>query len=52
MNSKTVVLSTARTPFGRLGGALASLEATTLGGRGDPDRRVARGDRSRATSST
>ncbi len=28
----TVVLSTARTPFGRLGGALASLTATTLGG--------------------
>jgi acetyl-CoA C-acetyltransferase len=32
MNSKTVVLSTARTPFGRLGGALAPLSATTLGG--------------------
>jgi acetyl-CoA C-acetyltransferase len=30
--SRTVVLSTARTPFGRLGGALASLSATTLGG--------------------
>ena len=30
--SKTVVLSTARTPFGKLGGALASLSATTLGG--------------------
>jgi acetyl-CoA C-acetyltransferase len=29
---KTVVLSTARTPFGRLGGALAPLSATTLGG--------------------
>jgi acetyl-CoA C-acetyltransferase len=28
----TVVLATARTPFGRLGGALASLTATTLGG--------------------
>lgn len=28
----TVVLATARTPFGRLGGALASLPATTLGG--------------------
>ena len=28
----TVVLSTARTPFGRLGGALAALSATTLGG--------------------
>jgi len=27
----TVVLATARTPFGRLGGALASLAATTLG---------------------
>jgi len=27
----TVVLATARTPFGRLGGALASLSATTLG---------------------
>ncbi len=32
MKSGTVVLSTARTPFGRLGGALASLSATTLGG--------------------
>src|SRR5471030_3562075 len=28
----TVVISTARTPFGRLGGALAALSATTLGG--------------------
>ncbi len=32
MKSKTVVLSVARTPFGRLGGALAPLGATTLGG--------------------
>ena len=32
MRSKIVVLSTARTPFGKLGGALASLSATTLGG--------------------
>ena len=32
MSSKTVVLSTARTPFGRLGGALSGLSATTLGG--------------------
>jgi len=32
MKSKTVVLATARTPFGRLGGALSSLAATTLGG--------------------
>ncbi len=32
MSSKTVVLGTARTPFGRLGGALATLSATTLGG--------------------
>ncbi|MEO9170373.1 MAG: acetyl-CoA C-acyltransferase [Candidatus Baltobacteraceae bacterium] len=31
MNSNTVVLSTARTPFGKLGGALSSLDATTLG---------------------
>jgi acetyl-CoA C-acetyltransferase len=31
-NSKAVILSSARTPFGRLGGALASLAATTLGG--------------------
>ncbi|HEY5340026.1 MAG TPA: hypothetical protein VIK27_03280 [Candidatus Aquilonibacter sp.] len=31
MESQTVVLSTARTPFGKLGGALASLDATTLG---------------------
>ena len=29
---KAVFVSTARTPFGRLGGALASLSATTLGG--------------------
>jgi len=32
MKSKTVVISTARTPFGRLGGALSTLSATTLGG--------------------
>ncbi|GAC1349110.1 MAG: acetyl-CoA C-acyltransferase [Vulcanimicrobiaceae bacterium] len=32
MRSKTVVVSTARTPFGKLGGALAALSATTLGG--------------------
>ena len=31
MNSNAVVLSTARTPFGKLGGALSSLDATTLG---------------------
>ena len=31
MNSQTVVLSLARTPFGKLGGALSSLDATTLG---------------------
>jgi acetyl-CoA C-acetyltransferase len=30
-NSKAVVLSIARTPFGRLGGGLAPLSATTLG---------------------
>ncbi|HEU5481356.1 MAG TPA: acetyl-CoA C-acyltransferase, partial [Candidatus Tumulicola sp.] len=30
-NSKAVVLSIARTPFGRLGGGLAPLDATTLG---------------------
>jgi len=32
MKPGTVVLSTARTPFGRLGGALSSLVATSLGG--------------------
>jgi acetyl-CoA C-acetyltransferase len=32
MKSKTVILATARTPFGRLGGALAALHPTTLGG--------------------
>ncbi|HEY0798960.1 MAG TPA: hypothetical protein VGD50_07405, partial [Candidatus Baltobacteraceae bacterium] len=32
MKSKTVVLATARTPFGRLGGVLAPLHVTTLGG--------------------
>ena len=31
MNSKAVVIGMARTPFGRLGGALAPLTATTLG---------------------
>jgi acetyl-CoA C-acetyltransferase len=31
MSSKTVVLGIARTPFGKLGGALAPLSATTLG---------------------
>src|SRR5579871_5802258 len=31
LNSKTVVLGMARTPFGKLGGALAPLTATTLG---------------------
>src|SRR5918999_3615298 len=30
--SKTVILSTARTPFGKLGGGLSSLDATDLGG--------------------
>jgi len=32
MKSKTVILATARTPFGRLGGALVGLHPTTLGG--------------------
>jgi acetyl-CoA C-acetyltransferase len=32
MKSNTVVLAGARTPFGRLGGALSGLAATTLGG--------------------
>jgi acetyl-CoA C-acetyltransferase len=32
MKSKTVVLATSRTPFGKLGGALATLPATVLGG--------------------
>ena len=31
IQSKAVVLASARTPFGRLGGGLSSLEATTLG---------------------
>jgi acetyl-CoA C-acetyltransferase len=31
MESNAVILSTARTPFGKLGGALSSLDATTLG---------------------
>jgi acetyl-CoA C-acetyltransferase len=30
--SSTVILSTARTPFGKMGGGLASLDATELGG--------------------
>src|ERR671914_2532492 len=29
---KTVILGTARTPFGKLGGGLSSLDATDLGG--------------------
>ena len=29
---KTVILGAARTPFGKLGGALASVDATDLGG--------------------
>ena len=29
---KTVILGTARTPFGKMGGALASKDATDLGG--------------------
>lgn len=33
MAGSAVVLATARTPFGKLGGALASLDATDLGGR-------------------
>jgi acetyl-CoA C-acetyltransferase len=32
MMSKTVILSTARTPFGKMGGGLSSLDATDLGG--------------------
>src|ERR687896_1845861 len=31
--SKTVILGTARTPFGKMGGGLASLDATELGGK-------------------
>ncbi|MBV8245456.1 MAG: acetyl-CoA C-acyltransferase [Candidatus Eremiobacteraeota bacterium] len=31
MNSKAVVLGTARTPFGRLGGAISNVPATSLG---------------------
>src|SRR6266576_514373 len=30
--AKTVILSTARTPFGKMGGGLSSLDATDLGG--------------------
>ena len=30
--SKSVILSSARTPIGRLGGGLASVDATELGG--------------------
>src|SRR3954447_11456339 len=31
--SQTVILGTARTPFGKMGGALSSLDATDLGGK-------------------
>src|SRR6266487_3923925 len=31
--SRSVILSTARTPFGKMGGALSSLDATKLGGK-------------------
>jgi len=30
--SQTVILGTARTPFGKMGGGLSSLDATDLGG--------------------
>ena len=30
---RSVILSTARTPFGKMGGALSSLDATKLGGK-------------------
>ena len=30
---KTVILGAARTPFGKLGGGLSSLDATDLGGK-------------------
>ena len=32
MAKKTVILGAARTPFGKLGGAFSSLDATDLGG--------------------
>src|SRR3954453_3582032 len=31
--SRSVILATARTPFGKMGGGLSSLDATKLGGR-------------------
>ena len=31
--SQTVILGTARTPFGKMGGGLSSLDATDLGGK-------------------
>ena len=34
---KTVILSTARTPFGKMGGGLSTLDATDLGGTSIPD---------------
>ena len=42
---KTVILSTARTPIGKMGGGLASVDATELGA--DRDRRGARARRRR-----
>ena len=44
--SRTVVLSAARTPFGKLGGGLSSVDATELGG--DRDRGRARARRGQA----
>ena len=39
---KTVILSAARTPIGKLGGGLAAVDATELGGDRDPRRARAR----------
>ena len=49
---KTVVLSAARTPIGKMGGALASLDATELGGARDLRRARARRASSPSRSTT
>ncbi len=45
---QTVILGTARTPFGKMGGALASKSAVELGEHGDRGRAGALRGRSRA----
>ena len=49
---KTVILGSARTPIGKMGGGLSTLDATELGGDGDRGGAGARRGRARSRSST